>query len=127
MNKLGIMLYGYNETDARLIKKNLESVFDSKIIIFSGSSRESNIVEDIISDEAYDTFEDNELKVLMFLGFDDRNINLALEKFQGADNLTRPIFCGLTENNIGWPLSQLLEHLIEERNYWNNKNKQENN
>jgi hypothetical protein len=29
----------------------------------------------------------------------------------------------LTEQNQGWPLEQLLEHLEEERRYWSEKNR----
>jgi hypothetical protein len=61
----------------------------------------------------------------MFLGFDDNDISSTLEKFPAADKMTRPIFCGLTENNISWPLQKLLEHLIEERNYWKDKEKKD--
>lgn len=125
MEQLGIMLYGYDRDDAQIIKNSLETAFNNEIILLSGSSKESQIVEEIISDEEYDTFEDNELKVLMFLGFDDNHINLTLEKFPGPDKIIRPIFCGLTKNNIAWPLNKLLEHLIEERNYWNKKKETE--
>jgi hypothetical protein len=120
MEQPGIMLYGYRKTDAHLIKDALEAVVKNTIILLSGSCRESHILEDILSDEKHTVYEDNEPKVLMFLGFDDDQINSALENFPGADKVPRPIFCVPTENNISWPLHQLLEHLVEERNYRKN-------
>jgi hypothetical protein len=125
MEQSGIMLYGYEKTDAYIIKQAIEKILNCEIILLSGSMKESQTVEVILSDDLYDTFEDKELKALMFLGFNDNQINLALEKFPGADVITRPIFCGLTENNISWTLEKLLEHLVEERNYWANKNKKQ--
>ncbi|MBN2402125.1 MAG: DUF3783 domain-containing protein [Spirochaetes bacterium] len=125
MDQLGIMLYGYEKTDAYIIKQAIEKILGREVELISSSRKESEIVEIIFSDELYDTFEDKEIKILMFLGFDDSEINLTLEKFPAANKVTRPIFCGLTENNIKWTLKQLLEHLIEERNYWNNKNKKQ--
>lgn len=124
MDPLGIMLYGYTKTDSQLIQSLLESIFNTPIILLSGSFRESDTVETIISDEAYDRFDDKELKVLLFLGFNDTQISLTLEKFYNAQ-VTRPIFCTLTENNSQWPLHQLLEHLEEERDYWNKKENKE--
>ena len=121
MKDLGIMLYGYEKTDAYTIKSAIEGIMNREVILTSGSRKESDIVENIISDDMYDTYEDKEIKVLMFLGFDDSEIALAMDRFPGSDEITRPIFCGLTDNNIAWPLRQLIEHLIEERNYWNSK------
>jgi hypothetical protein len=123
MEQLGILLYGYEKTDAYTIKHAVEKILNRELILLSGSRKESQVMEDILSDELYDTYEDKEVKVLMFLGFDDSQINLTLKKFPDADEVTRPIFCGLTENNIAWPLEKLLEHLIEERTYWSDKNK----
>jgi hypothetical protein len=123
MEQPGIMLYGYEKTDAYIIKQAIKTILNCEIILLSGSRKESHILEDILSDDLYDTYEDMETKVLMFLGFDENQINLTLEKFPDENKVTRPVFCGLTENNITWPLNKLLEHLIEERTYWNNKNK----
>ena len=121
MEQLGIMLYGYEKTDAYIIKTAIEGVVNGEVFLISGSRKETHIIENIISDEMYDTFDDKEVKVLMFLGFDDKEISLVLDRFPGSDKITRPIFCGLTENNIKWPLQELIKHLIEERNYLNSK------
>ncbi len=121
MEQAGIMLYGYEKTDAYIIKYAIEKILGREVGMLSGSRKESQIIEEIISDEMHDTYEDKDIKVLMFLGFDDKEINSTLEKFPASDKVTRPIFCGLTENNIAWPLEKLLEHLIEERNYWKDK------
>jgi hypothetical protein len=123
MEQSGIMLYGYTESDARLIRDALEAALGKTLLMLSGSRRESRILEDILSDETHDVYEEGEPRVLMFLGFDDEMVKTALSRFPGADRVARPIFCAPTEQNITWPLSELLEHLEEERNYWKNKEK----
>jgi hypothetical protein len=125
MEQLGILLYGYEKTDAYIIKSAIETILNCELILISSSRKESQIVENILSDELYDTYEEKEVKMLMFLGFNDNQINLTLEKFPDPDKVSRPVFCGLTENNITWPLEKLLGHLIDERNYWDNKNKKQ--
>lgn len=123
MEQPGIMLYGYTETEARLIKDALEAALGGTLLMLSGSGKESHILEDILSDETHAVYEEGEPKVLMFLGFDDDMVKTALSRFPGADRVARPIFCTPTEKNITWPLSELLEHLEEERNYWKNREK----
>lgn len=123
MEQSGIMLYGYTESDARLIRDALEAALGGTLLMLSGSGKESRILEDILSDEASGVYEEGEPRVLMFLGFDDAMVKAALSSFPGADRVARPIFCAPTEQNITWPLSELLEHLEEERNYWKNKEK----
>lgn len=119
------MLYGYKKSDALLIKNTIDGIFNTHILLVSGSDRESDVIEEIISDTVYDKFEDKEPKVLMFLGFDKNQINLTLTGFPGVEQVPRPIFCTLTESNVNWPLNQLLQHLVEERNYWKNKHNKE--
>jgi len=123
MEQLGVLLYGYNKADAHCIRDTLAAALKNDILLLSGSCKEAHVLEDILNDEKYDTYEDKDPRVLMFLGFDDEQINLALTNFPGADRVARPIFCVPTENNITWPLYQLLEHLVEERNYWSRKDK----
>ncbi len=123
MEQLGIMLYGYNQEHAAIIKNALESILNDKIIMISGSYKETKRIEDIIADGTFDSFEDKDDKILMFLGFNDEHINATLGGFPRSADITRPIFCGLTENNITWTLTDLLEHLLEEHRYWKEKNR----
>jgi hypothetical protein len=123
MAELGIMLYGYNKSDALTIKNALDAIFNTDVLLISGSGREAHIIEEIIADKAHALFEAKEHKVLMFLGFENKQIELALAGFPGRDKVTRPIFCTLTESNITWLLNRLLQHLAEEKAYWSNKAK----
>jgi hypothetical protein len=54
----------------------------------------------------------------MFLGFDDDLIEKSLKGFPRREQLPRPIFCGLTENNYNWTVAFLAEHLLEEKRSW---------
>ena len=123
MESIGILLYGYGENQAKTLHKDLEQMMDTKISLISASGRENDIVESIISKDSQGEFHEGTPKVLMFLGFSDAAINQVLDGFSTFQDITRPIFCGLTKSNIKWPMKQLIDHLIEEQRYWVEQNK----
>ena len=47
---------------------------------------------------------------------DPRSFFRFLRLVPNEGGLPRPIFCTLTEQNIHWPMSRLVEHLTEEHN-----------
>ena len=118
---LGIMIYGYNEEHARAIKESLDGATGRDVMLLSASGRESDKVRTILEAEPDGPFENKDTKVVMFLGFDDGQIDMALKGFPSGGAIARPIFCGLTPDNIGWGLEELLGHLLEERRYWSEK------
>ena len=63
-------------------------------------------------------FEEEENKILMFLGFSEVQTHMVLEGFPGDGGLKRPIFCTLTGQNQNWPLKELIEHLVAEHRHW---------
>jgi hypothetical protein len=121
---LGAMLYGYDAGQASSIKSFLESVAKRDVAVFGGLAREEGTVLDIIEGEPGSGFGAGEDRMLMFLGFDDGLIGAVLSSFSGL-GLPRPIFCTLTENNIGWTVSHLMEHLLEEKRAWEERGKGE--
>ena len=61
---------------------------------------------------------DHILRYLMFLGFTDPGISRVIDIMKKQTQHPRPIYCGLTENNISWSLGYLISHLLEEKRYW---------
>lgn len=121
---LALFLYGYNEKDAKTIKENYSLILNKEIHVFSGSQNEEKIIDEIIDFNFPASYEDKEPKILMFLGFTEQNISLALNAFPSGD-VPRPIMCTLTQTNRFWPVKELTEHLLEEEKRWKEKqNKQ---
>lgn len=120
--ELGVMLYGYGRSHAEDIGRMLDGLLKREVAVISGSGRERDPVIDVVNgvppagrEPAY---VDGETRVLMFLGFDDEQIAAVLDAFPRDGSIPRPIFCTLTESNAGWPLSGLIEHLLEEKRAW---------
>ncbi len=116
MQPLGIMLYGYGAGHADMIRRSFDRLFSAGTIVISASGREDMKVLDILEEGPADRFDERETRVLVFLGFTQEQIGQALRDFPSGEGLPRPIFCTLTEQNIHWPMSRLVEHLAEEHN-----------
>ena len=121
MESLGILLYGYNLSDSENIHKKLLGILNEDVIVISGSSKEDITLNDILEQGPNDNYKDSEHKILVFLGFNDLQVSAVLNGFPKNSELTRPIFCGLTEQNLNWPLKELIEHLVEEDKNWTEK------
>lgn len=116
MSELGILIYGYSENDVMAIVNTIGKELETKIHVYGSSGKEDMTVQDILEEATWGGFGDREHKILMLLGFGDEQVGVALASF--PSEIQRPIFCGLTEENIGWKISYLVEHLLEEERYW---------
>jgi hypothetical protein len=115
MAEIGIMLYGYGEEDALLIHGTLEEVLDEEVELISAARQEERVVTEILERADSVNFEEQEVKVLMMLGFDEQQLETTLREFPRREGLPRPIFCTLTQHNARWPLLHLIEDLQQER------------
>ncbi|URA10210.1 DUF3783 domain-containing protein [Thermospira aquatica] len=107
-----MILYGYEEPEARELQKKLENLLNTQIDILSASSMENATVTEIITKRPGEVFLAHPFKVLVFVDFEDEAIEKTVYNF--PKEVSRPIFCGLTPENVKWPFGYLLEHLLEE-------------
>jgi hypothetical protein len=120
MDRIGILLYGYNMNDAAGLRSIIEKGLGRKIILFSASGREDKNLKEVLDAGNVSNFEECETKILIFLGFLDGDIQKTMQMINGKD-IARPIFCTLTAENIHWTLKVLIEHLRKEDIYWKKK------
>ncbi|HOO70179.1 MAG TPA: DUF3783 domain-containing protein [Spirochaetota bacterium] len=121
MDNPGLLLYGYSKEKADCIKQSFEKALNCDIIIINATNREDDPLNEILESGNNTGYADREHPVLMFLGFSDSEISLAIKSFPRSGDIPRPIFCGLTEQNYYWTFRKLHEHLIEEQRYWTKK------
>ena len=115
MDNVGIMLYGYGEEHAHLIHRTLEDVLEEEVDLISAARQEERVVAEILERADGVNFEENDVKVLMVLGFTEEQLEMALKGFPKVEGLPRPLFCVMTQHNVRWPLLHLIEDLQEER------------
>lgn len=121
MQPIGVLVSGYNAEDARAIKAFLDKALDTYVLMVSASQKADMKISDILRKGPDACFEEEESKILMFLGFSEVQTRLVLEGFPGDGGLNRPIFCTLTGQNQHWPFKELIEHLKAEHRRWMEK------
>jgi len=114
---IGILTYGYGKEEAFSIRAALDRALEDSVFLISGSEKEDWIVLDILDKGPEDIFEEKEDKVVIFLAFTQDQIDAALRGFP-EQGIRRPIFCGLTMQNMQWKLTDLIDHLKEEHRLW---------
>ena len=122
MEAAGVLICGYDVRDAQAIKAFLDRTLDAYVIMVGASPKSDMKIIDILRRKPEDCFEENETKILMFLGFSEVQTHMVLEGFPGEGGLKRPIFCTLTAQNRHWPLRGLIAHLLEENRRWSGGN-----
>ncbi len=115
-NKI-ILLYGFDkeETNIEEIIKKLD-LFDYKIIDESMAKMK---VKDILNSIKiqFDNCKLPKERLILFNNFDDEQLNSAISVIR--NNIKpMPILAVATENSLEWTFEYLLEHLIEEREWF---------
>ncbi|NYT03136.1 MAG: DUF3783 domain-containing protein [Candidatus Methanofastidiosa archaeon] len=119
-----VVVYGYLEEEVNKLKSYLDNKLEINLKIISASGKENIKIADILETSDSSFFEDKEDKVLMFLDFLDEEIRYLLYNFPEI-NISKPLFCVLTEHNIEWNFDKLIMDLIEERKHFEEKRKSE--
>jgi hypothetical protein len=122
MSSVGVLICGYHQEDVRTIKAFLDKTLDTYVIAVSASQKTDMKIIDILKKGPEECFTEDEIKILVFVGFSEVQTHMVLEGFPGNGGLKRPIFCALTSQNQHWPLRELIEHLVEEHRHWTGKN-----
>jgi hypothetical protein len=121
MASVGVLICGYNEEDARTIRAFLDKTLSTTVTMVSASQKADMKIIDILQKGPEECFDEEQTKILMFLGFSEVQARMVLEGFPSDGGLKRPIFCGLTAQNKQWPLRALIEHLVAEHRQWTGK------
>jgi len=121
MSSVGVLLCGYHQEDARTIKAFLDKTLDTYVFLIGASQKTEMKIVDILRQGQEECFAEEEIKILMFLGFSEVQTHMVLEGFPRNGGLKRPIFCALTSQNQQWPLRELIEHLVAEHRQWTDK------
>jgi hypothetical protein len=121
MQSVGVLICGYRQEDARTIKAFLDKTLDTYVLLIGASPTADMKIVDILRQGQAECFAEEEIKILMCIGFSEVQTHMVLEGFPDGGGLKRPIFCALTSQNQHWPIRELIEHLVEEHRHWTGK------
>ncbi len=115
-----ILVYGYNESDLEGIDACRKAAGIDEMILISEAEIKWSL-ERILKKEAYSTsgtaanfIQPSLANTIIFSG----TSHLELDRFIEASKtitITRPIFAGITPNNLSWSFEELVDELIKER------------
>ncbi|MDP4091042.1 MAG: DUF3783 domain-containing protein [Bacillota bacterium] len=122
-NNKCILTYGFNEEERILVNsiKEEESLPEIRLITPSMTSMTlRNIIEGIKLEILSKPLPEE--KVMIFNNLSDNELDRAIKSIRSRMK-TRPILAVVTPTSIDWTLADLLEHLIEEREFFRNTGK----
>lgn len=120
-----LLIYGFNQQEEEVLKKLLEENNLPQYKVIKDNMGETT-VKDILLGMAYEKKICNlpKEKVVLFNRCEDSDVmngmKVIKDNFQG-----KPIFAVVTPTSIEWKFKDLLEHLMQEREWYQNKKKQE--
>mgnify|MGYP006279181023 CR=1 FL=1 len=109
----GILVYGYNQKEAYFLQKTFSQLLDSPVLLKSGTDLLNEKVHSILHKNTGFHYVDASPKIILFFSMTDSEIRTILSHF--PEQVTRPIFCGLTPHNMQWEFQDLIEHLLAEK------------
>jgi len=107
------MVHGYAMEDVAMIVRAFREALKQEIGFISATGRGSAHIKDILETAPKEPLRDAAPKMLMFIEFDDDSIYDSMMAF--PEDIERPLFCMPTADNVEWPLSELLDHLVAEK------------
>ncbi|KEI03069.1 DUF3783 domain-containing protein [Clostridium botulinum] len=122
-NKKVLLVYGFNENEKKSLKK---LVMENKIPSYKCINKEmaTTSLEFILNDINKQIYEGElpEEKVVLFNNCKDKDITKAISSIKETFH-QNTIFAMITETSIKWSFKDLLDHLIEEREWFKNNSK----
>jgi galactitol-specific phosphotransferase system IIB component len=119
-NNKKMLICGFDKDEIALIDDliNKNSLPNYRII---SSSMISMKIKDILNGIKIEIFTDKSIceRVILFNNLSDEELNISIKEISSVFN-PRPILAVITPTSIEWDVAYLIEHLVEEREWFKN-------
>lgn len=114
-NNKCMLIYGFTEDEKNIVN----SVVKEPKLIEVTKTMALMTLKDIINGLRIDVVAGNlpDEKVVIFNNYSDEELELSIKALR-ANSKVRPIMAVVTETSINWTFSDLVKHLIEEREWY---------
>jgi len=118
-NNKTTLIYGFNEDERSLIINEINSNYKTV-----DESMGKMKLRDILSGLKFEVYNCNfpNERLILFNNFEDVELNETIKKIKMKIQ-PAPIFAIITDTSIDWTLEYLLEHLVEEREWYRKQRK----
>ena len=120
-NNKRMLIYGFNEDEIALIDDLASKSGLPKYKVIHDSMI-SMKVKDIIKGIKIEIFTDKSIRerVVLFNNLSDDELNISIKEISKVFN-PRPILAVITPTSIEWDVAYLINHLVEEREWFKNQ------
>jgi hypothetical protein len=124
-NNKKMLIYGFDKDEMALID-NLISKNSLPNYVVIQNSMMSMKIKDILKGIKIEIFSDKPIaeRVILFNNLSDEELNISIKEISSVFN-PRPVLAVITPTSIEWDVAYLIEHLVEEREWFKNRQKQE--
>lgn len=122
-NNKTILYYHLENSEIEIIKS--KTIEDKKIKLKEIDSKMSNMtINDILGESPFYTVDNTLLKekVILFYNLSDEELNSMIKSIRVSFK-ERPIMAVVTDTSKKWSFKYLLEHLVEEREWYKSQGK----
>jgi len=122
-NNKKMLIYGFDKNDIALIDELIIKNSVPNYVVIENSMISMKI-KDILKGLKIDVFTEKSFseRVILFNNLSDKELNISIKEVSGVLN-PRPILAVITPTSIEWDAAYLIEHLVEEREWFKSHNK----
>ena len=115
-----MLIYGFDKNDIALIDELIIKNSVPNYVVIENSMISMKI-KDILKGLKIDVFTEKSFseRVILFNNLSDKELNISIKEVSGVLN-PRPILAVITPTSIEWDAAYLIEHLVEEREWFKN-------
>ena len=119
-NNKKMLIYGFDKNDIALIDELIIKNSVPNYVVIENSMISMKI-KDILKGLKIDVFTEKSFseRVILFNNLSDKELNISIKEVSGVLN-PRPILAVITPTSIEWDAAYLIEHLVEEREWFKN-------
>ncbi|MDT8716748.1 DUF3783 domain-containing protein [Clostridium sp. 19966] len=117
-NNKCMLIYGFTDDEKEILNAIIKDVKESKLIEISETMTLMTL-KDIINGLKIDVVSGSvpDEKVIIFNNYSDEELEATIKAIR-TNLKSRPIMAVVTETSINWTFSDLIKHLIEEREWY---------
>lgn len=116
-----LLVWNYTDEEKQRLDALLQEIGAPCAVTIAPGQGHLLLREILAAEEGSGEVLESEEKVVLFFNIVQKGVHFLINTFKQTE-LPRPIYAVVTEHSINWPFSELLEHLVQEREALSQRN-----
>ena len=109
-----LLVWNYSPEEKQQLDSLLQEIGAPRAVSIAPNQGHLLLREILADEEGSGEMLQSDEKVVLFFNIVQKGVHFLIDTFKQTE-LPRPIYAIVTEHSINWPFSELLEHLVQER------------